>query len=56
MITKDPTVKVPITLETVFSTPWLDEKADGDPSGRTNRELQAVVCLGYNCSFSAHTS
>ncbi|TFY65379.1 hypothetical protein EVG20_g5616 [Dentipellis fragilis] len=33
--------KIPILLEMVFPPAWLDQDADDDPEGRTNREIQA---------------
>jgi len=37
---KDPGVRVATSLVTMFPAAWLDAKAEGDPSGRTNREVQ----------------
>lgn len=42
---KDPAVRVSKSLETLFPAAWLEEKAEGDPRGRTNREIQTEVYL-----------
>jgi hypothetical protein len=31
-----------------FNTSWLDAKAENDPEGRTNREVQIMVCAELN--------
>ncbi|TFK52318.1 alpha/beta-hydrolase [Heliocybe sulcata] len=36
----DPAKKIPIVLEMVYPVGWLDQVAEDDPLGRTNRELQ----------------
>lgn len=36
-------MRVTISLSSLFPDPWLEEKAEGDPDGRTNRELQTEV-------------
>lgn len=41
MTISDKEVKIPIILNMMYSSPWLEEKAEGDPAGRTNREVQA---------------
>jgi len=36
----DPAQKMPIILDMVYYAPWLDEKAENDPAGRTNRVVE----------------
>ncbi|KAF5391757.1 hypothetical protein D9757_001717 [Collybiopsis confluens] len=35
---KDPADRIPILLDILYTSSWLDEKAVDDPQGRTNRE------------------
>jgi len=42
---KEPENKVPVILDMVFPTEWLEEKVDGDLQGRTNRQVQEVLYL-----------
>ena len=44
MAITDPNVKIPIILEMVYPVAWLEEKAEGDPECRNNREIQTKVC------------
>ncbi|KAH7877887.1 Alpha/Beta hydrolase protein [Lentinula edodes] len=37
---KDPAQKIPILLDLLYTSPWIDEKAVDDPRGRTNREVE----------------
>jgi len=37
---KDPGVRVSKSFEMLFPVAWLEEKAEGDPHGRTNREIE----------------
>ena len=39
--------KVPIGLEMLFPSKWLDCKAEGDKRGRTNRQVQGEVCYFF---------
>ncbi|KIJ60619.1 hypothetical protein HYDPIDRAFT_116918 [Hydnomerulius pinastri MD-312] len=39
----DPEVKLPIVMDMLFPAEWLAQKADDDPEGRTNRELQSEI-------------
>ena len=32
-----------MVLDMIFAQKWLDEKAEDDPEGRTNREIQTIV-------------
>ncbi|EGN96172.1 hypothetical protein SERLA73DRAFT_185781 [Serpula lacrymans var. lacrymans S7.3] len=41
LATTEPSVKIPIILDMLFPSYWLEEKAGNDPSGRTNREVQS---------------
>ena len=50
-MTKDPNVRVSKSLETLFPVEWLEAKAEGDPRGRANREIQAEVSPRF-CIFS----
>ncbi|TFK64704.1 alpha/beta-hydrolase [Pluteus cervinus] len=40
MFTSKIEAKVPLALELVFPQRWLEEKAENDPHGRTNRQVQ----------------
>ncbi|KAF8831637.1 hypothetical protein HHX47_DHR1000809 [Lentinula edodes] len=40
---KDPAQKIPILLDLLYTSPWIDEKAVDDPRGRTNREVEFEV-------------
>jgi len=42
---KDPDMRVSKSLETLFPVAWLEAKAEGDPRGRTNREIEREVSL-----------
>jgi len=42
-MTKDPSVRISNTLGTLFPVEWLEANAEGDPRGRTNREIQTEV-------------
>ncbi|KAJ4488392.1 Alpha/Beta hydrolase protein [Lentinula aciculospora] len=37
---KDPAQKIPILLDLLYTSPWIDEKAVDDPKRRTNREVE----------------
>ena len=41
---KDPAVRVSNSLGILFPEAWLEAKAEGDPSGRTNWEVETEVC------------
>ncbi|KIK45800.1 hypothetical protein CY34DRAFT_801102 [Suillus luteus UH-Slu-Lm8-n1] len=41
-MTGDPDVKVPILMDMLFPQPWLAEKAEDDPEGRTNLEVHSA--------------
>jgi len=41
----DPNVKVPMVLDMSFPKEWLDSKAESDPAGRTNLEVQTELFL-----------
>ena len=43
--TTDPVAKVPTVLDMIFTSSWLDSKADNDDKGRTNRQIQDEVRL-----------
>lgn len=45
MTIADPTKKIPIILPMIFPVAWLAEKAEDDPAGRTNREVQIEAFL-----------
>lgn len=51
LMTKDPSVRVSKSLETLFPAEWLEAKAEGDPRGRTNREIQTEVSPRFLCIF-----
>ncbi|THV07838.1 alpha/beta-hydrolase [Dendrothele bispora CBS 962.96] len=38
--TKDIDQKIPLIHAMIYPTPWLDSKAEDDPQGRTNREIE----------------
>ncbi|KAJ3985186.1 Alpha/Beta hydrolase protein [Lentinula detonsa] len=40
MFIKDPSQKIPILLDLLYTSSWIDEKAADDPKGRTNREVE----------------
>ncbi|KZT74193.1 alpha/beta-hydrolase [Daedalea quercina L-15889] len=42
LLIQDPDVKIPLVLDMIFARDWLDDKAEDDPQGRTNREVQIV--------------
>lgn len=48
--TADPAVKIPIILEMVYPISWLDSKAEDDPSGRTNREIETKASRVESCT------
>ena len=41
--TPDPVAKVPTALGMLFTSNWLDSKAENDDKGRTNRQIQSEV-------------
>jgi hypothetical protein len=41
--TKDIDQKIPLLHEMVYPTSWLDAKAEDDPKGRTNRQIETEV-------------
>ncbi|KAG5653287.1 hypothetical protein H0H81_001351 [Sphagnurus paluster] len=43
-LTQDPAKKVPIIMDMIFPIAWLNSKAEDDPAGRTNRQIQSEVC------------
>lgn len=51
MAITDPNIKIPIILEMVYPVAWLEEKAEGDPEGRTNREVQTKVRTPHHTTF-----
>ncbi|KAI8998792.1 alpha/beta-hydrolase [Trametes punicea] len=40
MMTPDPEKRPPIVIESLYPKEWLDSKAEGDPEGRTNRDIE----------------
>ncbi|KAH9066039.1 alpha beta-hydrolase [Lactarius deliciosus] len=40
---KDPKRRTPLIVESCFSSSWLDARAENDPEGRTNREVQTIL-------------
>jgi len=40
---KDQKRRTPFVVEACFNTSWLDSKAENDPEGRTNREVQVML-------------
>jgi hypothetical protein len=36
-----------MVVQMVFSQKWLDEPAEGDSEGRTNRQVQEAVRFNY---------
>lgn len=59
---KDPVVRASNSLGILFPTEWLEVKAEGDPRGRTNRQIETEVSLHFfffaedprfNCFFRA---
>ncbi|KAH8984761.1 alpha/beta-hydrolase [Lactarius hatsudake] len=40
---KDPKRRTPLIVESCFSSSWLDARAEDDPTGRTNREVQIML-------------
>jgi len=42
LVISDPEAKIPMTLGMLFPQHWLSAKAEDDPQGRTNLELQAI--------------
>ncbi|RDB15640.1 putative aminoacrylate hydrolase RutD [Hypsizygus marmoreus] len=43
--TLDPVKKAAIATEMLYPAPWLNEKAEDDPQGRTNRQVQKEMFL-----------
>lgn len=43
MAISDTELKIPMIHDMVFTQEWLDEKAEDDPDGKTNRDLMVVV-------------
>jgi len=43
--TPDPVAKIPTVLGMLFTSKWLDSKAENDDKGRTNRQIQSEVFL-----------
>ncbi|EPT00149.1 hypothetical protein FOMPIDRAFT_1123261 [Fomitopsis schrenkii] len=41
-ITQDPEVKISISQDMMYAPKWLGEKREGDPEGRTNREVETI--------------
>lgn len=39
----DPKDKAPIVMDMLFPSEWLNQKAENDAQGRTNREVQIEV-------------
>ncbi|KAH9067577.1 alpha beta-hydrolase [Lactarius vividus] len=39
---KDPKRRTPLIVESCFGSSWLDSRAENDPEGRTNREVQIL--------------
>lgn len=44
---KDPVVRASNSLGILFPTEWLEVKAEGDPRGRTNRQIETEVSLHF---------
>lgn len=49
---REPAQRIPHALDTLFPQKWLDAEADGDASGRTNREVQEEVRVQPVCCFT----
>jgi hypothetical protein len=47
-----PQVKIPIILDMIYPEPWLAEKAENDPAGRTNHEVQFEVIRTSFCPLN----
>jgi hypothetical protein len=45
---KDAEKQTPHIVEMFFNSSWLDAKAENDPEGRTNREVQIMVRAQLN--------
>ncbi|TFK28647.1 alpha/beta-hydrolase [Coprinopsis marcescibilis] len=45
LFTPDPVKKIPIVLGMLYPNKWLDEKAEDDSQGRTNRQIQTEAYL-----------
>ncbi|KAF8164811.1 Alpha/Beta hydrolase protein [Crassisporium funariophilum] len=43
--TPDPVEKVPTVMDMLFPLAWLEQKVEGDPRGRTNRQVQSEAFL-----------
>ncbi|KAH9036178.1 alpha beta-hydrolase [Lactarius pseudohatsudake] len=41
---KDPKRRTPLIVESCYNSSWLDAKSENDPEGRTNREVQIMLC------------
>ena len=40
--------KAEIALPMVYPVKWMKEKAEDDPQGRTNFEVEAAVCIALS--------
>lgn len=45
LLTRDRVAKISIAVNDLFPQRWLDAKANNDPRGRTNREVQLEVSI-----------
>ncbi|KAL4065339.1 Alpha/Beta hydrolase protein [Scleroderma yunnanense] len=43
LLARDTEGKIGIILDTLFPSEWLDQKADDDPEGRTNKDIQTGI-------------
>ncbi|KAH9067571.1 Alpha/Beta hydrolase protein [Lactarius vividus] len=41
---KDPSKRSPFIVDMCFNSSWLNARAENDPEGRTNREVQIMLC------------
>ncbi|KAH9023441.1 alpha/beta-hydrolase [Lactarius pseudohatsudake] len=41
---EDPKRRTPFIVESCFNSSWLDARAENDPTGRTNPEVQIMLC------------
>lgn len=49
---KDPAVRASNSLSIMFPVAWLEERAEGDPQGRTNKEVETEVSFCVCFSFA----
>jgi hypothetical protein len=56
MTITDPIKKIPILLCMIFPPRWIDEKAEDDAQGRTNRQVQSEVCAQHSQELQTQPS